>query len=241
MLLQASSDIKQIRRRRIHFRPEYLVLRLAMNPGLYRQVPLRHKTLFFSPDNPSPRFRISYMQEGNTQMKTVLSIASCLALCCLTASAQGEHAKGAPMPDQKFLNMAAQTDMMEANLGQMAADHAASQNVKDYASMLVTDHTADYQQLGVLAAKASLTVPTALDAAHNKMIAPFEKLKGAAFDSRYIHEMIAGHTEAIGVYTKESTDAQNSDVKSYASATLPTLQKHLDGAKDLLKKPSPSK
>jgi putative membrane protein len=85
--------------------------------------------------------------------------------------------------------MAAQTDMMEAHLGQMAADQASSQNVKTYAQMLVTDHTADYQQLGTLAAKAGLTVPTGLDAAHNKMIAPFEKLKGAAFDSRYVQTL----------------------------------------------------
>jgi putative membrane protein len=157
----------------------------------------------------------------------------------MTVSAQKKHAaKDAPMTDQKFVDMAAQTDMMEAHLGKMAADQAASQDVKDYASMLVTDHTGDYQQLTALAAKNGLTVPTALDAAHNKMIAPFEKLKGAAFDSRYTQEMIAGHTEAIGVYTKESTDAQNADVKAYASATLPTLHKHLDGAKDLSKKPS---
>jgi putative membrane protein len=169
-------------------------------------------------------------------MKRILSIVCCLTLCCLTASAQKEHAK--TMTDQQFLDMAAQTDMLEAHLGQMAANQAASQDVKDYANMLVTDHTGDYQQLTALAAKDGLTVPTAIDAAHNKMIAPFEKLKGAAFDSRYIHEMIAGHTEAIGVYTKESTDAQNADVKAYASATLPTLQKHLDGAKDLAKKPS---
>jgi putative membrane protein len=171
-------------------------------------------------------------------MKSILSIACCLTLCCLTASAQKEHAKAGPMTDQQFIDMAAQTDMMEAHLGQMAADQAASQDVKDYAQTLVTDHTADYQQLAALGSKDGLTVPTALDAAHNKMIAPLEKLKGAAFDARYIHEMIAGHTEAIGVYTKESSDAQNSDVKTYASATLPTLHKHLDAAKDLAKKPA---
>jgi putative membrane protein len=50
--------------------------------------------------------------------------------------------------------------------------------------------------------------------------------------------MIAGHTEAIGVFTKEAADAQNADLKSFASATLPTLQKHLDGAKNLEKPPS---
>lgn len=172
-------------------------------------------------------------------MKTILATVCCLALCCLTASAQNEHAaKGTPMTDQQFLDMAAQTDMLEAHLGQMAADHAAAQDVKDYAQMLVTDHTGDYQQLTALASKTGLTVPPALDAAHNKIIAPFEKLQGAAFDSRYIQLMIAGHTEAIGVYNKEVSDAQSADVKAYASATLPTLHKHLDGAKDLAKKPA---
>jgi putative membrane protein len=151
----------------------------------------------------------------------------------VAASAQKEHAA---MTDQQFLDMAAQTDMLEAHLGKLAANQAASQDVKTYADMLVADHTADYQQLTALAAKDGLTVPTALDAAHNKMIAPFEKLNGKAFDARYVHTMVAGHTEAIGVYTKESNNAQNADVKAYASATLPTLNKHLDNAKDLAKK-----
>jgi putative membrane protein len=191
-------------------------------------------------ENLNLRVGNSYMQEGKTEMKTILSMACCLALCCLSATAQKKQAaKGAPMTDQKFVDMAAQTDMLEAHLGQMAADQAASQEVKDYANMLVTDHTGDYQQLTALAAKDGLNIPKGLDAAHDKMTAPFEKLKGAAFDSRYIHEMTAGHTEAIGVYTRESADAQNADLKAYASATLPALQKHLDGAKDLAqKKPS---
>jgi len=120
----------------------------------------------------------------------------------------------------------------------MAAGQASRQDVKDYASMLVTDHTADYEQLTVLAAKDGFTMPKGLDAAHDRMIAPFDKLKGAAFESRYIHEMIVGHTEAIGIYTKEAADAENADLKAYASATLPTLHKHLDGAKALEKKPS---
>lgn len=175
-------------------------------------------------------------------MKRILLAVCCMALCCLPTLGQKEHAaKGAsaaPMTDQEFVDFAAQTDMMEAHLGQMAADRAATQAVKDYAQMLVTDHTNDYQELGEVAAKANLTVPKGLDAAHDRMIAPFEKLTGAAFDSRYAHEMIVGHTEAIAVYKKEAADAQNADLKTYATAALPTLQKHLDGAKDLSKRPS---
>ncbi|HTW65121.1 MAG TPA: DUF4142 domain-containing protein, partial [Bryobacteraceae bacterium] len=167
------------------------------------------------------------------------------ALCCAPMFAQG-HKKGAmkagaPMTDQEFVDFAAQTDMTEANLGQLAATNASGQAVKDYAQMLVTDHTNDYNQLTAVAGKAGLTVPKGLDAAHQKMVEPFEKLKGAAFDHRYIQEMITGHTHAIAVYTKESSDAQNADLKAYASQTLPTLQKHLDGAKDIATPKSHSK
>lgn len=178
-------------------------------------------------------------------MRRIVSAVCCMALCCLPALAQKAHAhkgaamaKNAAMTDQQFVDLAAQTDMLEAHLGQMAQDQASSQAVKDYAQMLMTDHTADYQQLGILAAKDNLTVPKGLGDEQNKMIAPFEKLKGAAFDSRYIHTMIMGHTHAIEVYKKEATDAQSADVKDYATATLPTLQKHLDGAKALMKKGS---
>jgi putative membrane protein len=179
-------------------------------------------------------------------MKSILSAVCCIALCCSPLLAQhkaGKAAKGKaaaePMTDQQFVDFAGQTDMLEANLGQLASSQAASQGVKDYAQMLVTDHTSDYNQLTAAAGKASLNVPKGLDAEHEKMAASMQKAKGAAFDHQYIHDMIAGHEKAIAVYTTEASDAQSPDIKNYASTALPVLQKHLSGAQDLAKaKPS---
>jgi putative membrane protein len=169
-------------------------------------------------------------------MKRIFVAVCCISLCAIPALAQKKAAGGHGMTDQQFIDMAAQTDMVEANLGQLAQTVADSQPVKDYAQSLVTDHTADYQHLKDIAGQASLTVPTAIDEENNKtMIGPFEKLKGAAFDHRYIQDMIAGHTKAIAVYKKEAAEAENPAVKSYAEQTLPTLEKHLSGAKDLEK------
>jgi len=169
-------------------------------------------------------------------MKRVLSVICCMAICSIPALAQKKAAAGATMSDQQFVDFAAQTDMVEANLGQLAGSVASAQPVKDYAQMLVTDHTNDYSQLYKVAQQANLTVPNAIDEENNKaMIGPFQKLKGAAFDHRYIEEMITGHTKAIAVYKKEAADAQNPALKSYAEQTLPTLQKHLDGARALEK------
>jgi putative membrane protein len=173
-------------------------------------------------------------------MKLVATAFSCCFLLSLPALPQHKEAaahgkQAAPMTDQEFVDFAAQTDMMEAHLGQLAANQAESQGVKDYAQMLVTDHTNDYNQLTAVAGKANLNVPKGLDAKHDKMIAPFEKLKGAAFDRQFIHEMVTGHEAAIAAYDRESRDGQNADLKSYAQQALPVLEKHKNAATDLQK------
>jgi len=163
-------------------------------------------------------------------MKPILFTLAATLACASPAFSQ---VKGGS--DQKFVDFAAQTDMMEANLAQYAQDNAQSQGVKDYAQMLNADHTKDYTQLSDAATKAGLTVPKGLDAMHNRKLAPLEKLKGTAFDHRYVSEMIMGHQQAIAEYKKEADKGQNPDIKAYANAALPVLQKHWDGAKSLAK------
>lgn len=166
-------------------------------------------------------------------MRRVVSVICGLVLCSVPALAQNKAA-GAGTGDQQFVDFAAQTDMVEANLGQLAENNGSSQGVKDYGQMLVADHTADFGQLATAAQQAGLNRPDTIDKAHEKaMIDPFEKLQGAAFDKKFIHEMVAGHTAAIARYKKEAADAQNPAIKQYAQTALPVLQKHLDQAKQL--------
>ena len=165
-------------------------------------------------------------------MKTIFAALGCSALLSVSAFAQAGAVSKA---DQDFIEAAAQTDMLEVHLGQMAQDQAGEQKVKDYAQMLVTDHTNDYTQVTALAAKLGATVPKGIDAAGNRMIAPFEKTKGKVFDKHYVHDMIAGHEKAIAAYKKEDAKTQNADIKTYIEATLPTLEKHLHDAQDLEK------
>jgi putative membrane protein len=173
-------------------------------------------------------------------MKLMLAAFCCLTVVSIPALAAKKGASSAPMTDQQFVDFAAQTDMIEANLGQLAGTAGDAQGVKDYGQMLATDHTADYKQLTDVAKQANLNVPSAIDDEHNKLIAPMYKLKGAAFDKKYAADMVAGHTKAIEIYKKEASDAQNSALKSYAQEALTVLQKHLDGAKDLGKTKPPA-
>lgn len=168
-------------------------------------------------------------------MKSTLAVASCILLGSALFAAEKTEKMAKPMTDQEFVDFAAQTDMTEAHLGQMAQEKGDAQAVKDYGQMLTSDHTNDYNTITSVATKANLTVPKGIDAAHDRMIAPMDKMKGAAFDHMFLRDMVSGHDHAISVYKKEANDAQNADLKSYATQALPVLEKHLNAAQDLIK------
>ena len=156
----------------------------------------------------------------------------CGALWCIPAIAQTPTAT-ATAADKEFVDFVGQTDMTEAHFGQLAQDQASGQDVKDYGQTLVTDHTKDYNTITALATKMGADVPKGIDAMHMKMIDPVAKLKGHAFDHRFLADMVKGHEQAITKYKKEADSGDNADLKAYAAATLPTLQMHLQKAEEL--------
>jgi putative membrane protein len=172
-----------------------------------------------------------YIYQPEGIVKPIAFGSLSLALCFLPAFAQTKM--GSAMSDQAFVTFAAQTDMTEAHVGQQAQDQASAQAVKDYAQMLTADHTKDYTALNAAAAGAGVEVPKGLDAKHDAMVVPMGKLKGAAFDHRFIHDMVAGHTGAIAEYNRYIQSGQNAALKTYATTALPVLQNHLDQAKKL--------
>lgn len=175
-------------------------------------------------------------------MKGTVTLLCCLSICPIPGLAQ----KKSPTPvmsDQQFVDFAGQTDMVDANLGQLAKTVAPSQSIKDYAQKLVTDQTSDFQSLSKVAQQSSLNVPSAIDKTHNtSTIDPFQKLKGASFDRRFVNEMIEGDTKTINIYEKEAADSRTPALKSYAEEALPILRADLANAKKLEKmKAAPAK
>jgi predicted outer membrane protein len=60
-----------------------------------------------------------------------------------------------------------------------------------------------------------------------------QSLQGAEFDRAFVRQMITDHNEAIDLYTRASRDIDDSELKAFASETLPTLQEHLSEAERL--------
>jgi len=106
-------------------------------------------------------------------MKNILTAVCCLCICSIAALGEKKPAKGPAMSDQNFINFAAQTDMVEANLGQLAQNRGWLAAGKGLRSNAGNDHTSDFNQLSGVARQAGLSVPSAIDAEHDRtMIGP---------------------------------------------------------------------
>jgi putative membrane protein len=135
--------------------------------------------------------------------------------------------------DRAFILEAAAGGLAEVELGRLASQKAARGEVKEFGQMMVTDHTKANDQLMKIAQAKSVDAPHALKPEHKAMKDQLSKLSGEAFDRAYIQHMVKDHQEDVAHFRKESTEASDPDLKQFASATLPTLQKHLKRAQEI--------
>jgi putative membrane protein len=138
--------------------------------------------------------------------------------------------------DQTFVKKAAQGGMAEVELGKLATQKASSEDVKKFGQRMVDDHTKANDQLKQIAGNKGVTLPTDLNSKDQAMKERLSKLDGEKFDQAYMKNMVRDHTKDVSEFRKESTSGKDSDLKSFASQTLPTLEDHLKEAKNIAPK-----
>jgi putative membrane protein len=170
------------------------------------------------------------------QRRAVLT-AICIVAGSVVASAQPATLSNA---DKQFMKMAADANMTEAHVGQMAQDQGATDAVKDFGKTLVGDHTKAYQDLQAVATKTGENIPDGIDVKRMPAVESLAKLKGPAFDRAFARYEVQDHQKAIAAFKREADKGENADVKAYAQTTLPTLESHLKQAQEL-EKPAAAK
>lgn len=140
---------------------------------------------------------------------------------------------GVQSKDHAFMVKAAQGGLAEVQLGQLAQQNGQSQQVKDFGKRMQDDHTKANDQLKQLASQKGVTLPDSPTAHDKAEYERLSKLKGESFDKAYSKMMVTDHKKDVSEFQKESNSGMDSDVKSFASQTLPTLQDHLKMAEQM--------
>jgi len=135
--------------------------------------------------------------------------------------------------DQKFVRAAASGGMLEVRLGELAQQKAQSEEVKEFARMMVEDHTQGNKQLMQVAQAANIPVPSEMKPSHRAVYEELSQLEGAEFERAYVYGQVADHQKMILKHRDAAAELQNPQLKQLAAQMLPKLQRHYQHAAQL--------
>ena len=132
-----------------------------------------------------------------------------------------------------FITKAIQGNLAEVQMGQLAQEKSQNGDVKAFGQQLVTDHNDANSKATAVANDLGVTAPEEPSKKQKADYDKLSKLSGDAFDQQFAKHMVMDHRKDIGEYKADSK--KKDPTASYASDTLPTLQKHLETAQALTK------
>ena len=169
-------------------------------------------------------------------MRTTVLLASACLLVAAPAVAQTPSQPASEAPStQDFVKKAAISGLFEVQSSELALQKHPDRDTKPFANQMIKDHTAANKQLKSLVSKGKVdaTLPTALDADHQKMLDDLRSLDGKQFDETYDKDQLEGHEQAVDLFRAYAQNGDNKELKSWAAKTLPHLEHHLAMAKKL--------
>ena len=175
------------------------------------------------------------------------------------AGTTGTAGSGVSASDKNFVNDILSDGMAEVEIAKIAKDRAASSDVKQFAQMMIDDHTKAGDQLKQIASTWAIPQDAKIDDKHMKLMDKLSKLNGKDFDKEYMTAMIDDHEDAVkdlrsrvnenrsvtdrltgknpenpaAVKPEPSDDKVKMSVNEWAANVLPTVEHHLDRAKEI--------
>ena len=161
--------------------------------------------------------------------------------------------------DKTFVHDVLSNGMAEVETAKLARYRAASPEVKQFAQMMIDDHTNAGKLLKQVAATYDIPEQPKIDDAHQALMDDLSRLNGADFDKKYIEAMIDDHEDAVkglrsrvdenrsvtdrlqgknpedrlSVKPEVSGDRAKMSLNEWAANILPTVEHHRDRAKEI--------
>jgi putative membrane protein len=136
--------------------------------------------------------------------------------------------------DRTFMNNAAMGNMAEVELGNLALAKTSDPDVKAFAQMMVTDHSAAQSELKSIADKKKVSIPSTLSPMHQEMKTMLSGLSDTEFDKMYMNGQVYDHQRTKSDFEVEKRNGADGDVKAYAEKYLPGITMHLQKAQQIV-------
>jgi len=147
------------------------------------------------------------------------------AVLCSTTAAVAQAA--ASDDDKHFVETALKGGMAEVELGKLAADKGASEDVKQFGQRMVADHEKLSEKMKAVAGQIGVTPPSMTAVSDMAEKTELEVLSGKSFDDAYIKAMLKDHQQDLDDFKKESASASSPAVKRAARQGETVISEHL--------------
>jgi putative membrane protein len=128
---------------------------------------------------------------------------------------------------QNFVDKAAVGGLFEVQSSELALKMSEDAEVKEFAEMMVADHSRANATLKDIAEKEGLKVPAELDKEHAAEMKTLQNAKGQ-FDPPYVKSQLDGHQATVEMFENYAASGGNAALQNFAKDTLPTLKTHLE-------------
>lgn len=176
--------------------------------------------------------------------KTVVGLAFLLAAACgstqnMTTNGTAGAQRVRLEDDREVAMVLRVANLGEVREGNVARTRAASQDVKNFAAMMVTDHTAAEDKAEAELTKAEISfvdtdLSRNLDAESGRAAERLSALSGAAFDRAYMDRQIEVHRTVLQTIDASlMPQARNRRLRDVLTEMRKTVQTHLERAQQI--------
>lgn len=138
--------------------------------------------------------------------------------------------------DSEFAVEATDGGLYEVQVATLAVTKATDAQVKQFAQMMVDDHSKVNGELKTLAGQKGIALPDVIsEKCQKKYYDLDQKNKGIDFDKEYIDQMVKDHKDNIDAFEKEADKGDDAEIKSWAADKLAALRHHLAEAERIQK------
>jgi putative membrane protein len=138
------------------------------------------------------------------------------------------------MQDRLFVHLAGSGGMAEVQAGKLAQTQAQNAAVRNFAQMMVQDHSKTNDRLSGLAKKAGIPLPPRLAPDHEAMLAELKGLSGAQFDLAYMQHQLVEHQKTVQLLEWAWSMGQNAELQKLAAESLAPVLHHLEMAQAIM-------
>jgi len=131
------------------------------------------------------------------------------------------------MRDKTFVRKASEGGLAEVQLGKLAAEKGASDEVKSFGQKMVDDHSKLNEKMGPVADSMGVMVPKHLNKEDQAEYDKLSALSGDAFDKEYITFMVKDHHADLREFRIEANNTTDANLKDVVTEGAQVIHDHM--------------